>query len=60
MPSGDHRAVVLPVKGGRPEVNELDSRVPHPSDVALGGGAVLAVPVVGHEQDVLRLQVRVC
>merc|ERR1719233_2780191 len=56
----DNRAVVLPVEGGGPEVDELDPSVPHASDVPLGGGAVLAVPVVGHEQDVLRLQVRVC
>ena len=60
MSSRDNRAVVLPVEGCGPEVDELDPRVPHSSDVPLGGGAVLAVPVVGHEQDVLRLQVRVC
>ena len=33
--------------------------VPHPPQVALRGGAVLGAPVGGHEQDVLRLQVRV-
>ena len=60
MPSGYHRAVVFPVKGCRPKVDELHSGVPHAPDVPLGGRAVLAVPVVGYEQDVLRLQVRVC
>ena len=53
---GDDRAVVLPVEGGRAEVDELDPGVAHAPDVALGGGAVLAVPVRAHEQDVLRLQ----
>ena len=56
---GDDRAVVLPVEGGRAEVDELDPGVAHAPDVALGGGAVLAVPVRAHEQDVLRLQVGV-
>ena len=55
----DHGAVVLPVKGRRPEVNELDPGVAHAPDVALVGGAVLAVPVRAHKQDVLRLQVSV-
>ena len=56
---GDDRAVVLPVEGGRAEVDELDPGVAHAPDVALGRGAVLAVPVRAHEQDVLRLQVGV-
>lgn len=55
----DHGAVVLPVKGRRPEVDELDPGVAHAPDVALVGGAVLAVPVRAHKQDVLRLQVGV-
>lgn len=59
MSGGDDRAVVLPVEGGRAEVDELDPGVAHAPDVALGGGAVLAVPVRAHEQDVLRLQVGV-
>ena len=50
---------MLPVEGGRAEVDELDPGVAHAPDVALGGGAVLAVPVRAHEQDVLRLQVGV-
>ena len=59
MPGADHRAVMLPVEGRRPEVDELDPGVAHPPDVPLAGGAVLAVPVRAHKQDVLRLQVRV-
>jgi hypothetical protein len=51
--------MVLPVKSGRPKVNKLHSRVPHASDVPLGGGAVFAVPVVGYEQNIFRLQIRV-
>ena len=58
--SGGHNtAVVLPVESGRAEVDELHSRVSHPSDVPLIGGAVLAVPVLAHEQNVFRLQVSV-
>ena len=59
VPGGDHAAVVLPVERGRAEVDELDSGVPHPPDVPLVGGAVLAVPVLAHEQNVFRLQVSV-
>ena len=59
MARGNDAGVVLPVKGGRTEVNELDPGVPHPTDGALGGGAHLREPVAPHEQDVLRLQVRV-
>ena len=59
MSGADHGAVVLPVKGRRPEVDELDPGVAHAPDVALVGGAVLAVPVRAHKQDVLRLQVSV-
>ena len=44
---------------GESEVDELDSGVPHPPDVPLVGGAVLAVPVLAHEQNVFRLQVSV-
>ena len=58
--SGGHNtAVVLPVERGRAEVDELHSRVSHPSDVPLIGGAVFAVPVVADEQNVFRLQVSV-
>ena len=53
-------AVVLPVEGGRPKVDELDPGVPHAPDVPLGGGAILTVPIIGNKQDVLWLQVRVC
>ena len=56
---GDHTTVVLPVERRRAEVDELHSGVPHPPDVPLVGGAVLAVPVVVHKQNVLRLQVGV-
>ena len=59
MSGGHHAAVVLPVEGGGAEVNELHPRVSHPSDVPLVGGAVLAVPVVAYEQNVLGLQVGV-
>jgi len=51
--------VVLPVEGGGPEVDELDAGVAHAPHVALGGGAELGEPVLGHEEDVLRLEVRV-
>jgi hypothetical protein len=51
--------VVLPIKGGRPEVDQLDPGVPHAAEGALGGGAVLAGPVARHKQDVLGLQVSV-
>ena len=51
--------MVLPVERSRAEVNELHSGVPHPSDVPLIRGAVLAVPVVAYKQNVLRLQVGV-
>ena len=58
--SGGHNtAMVLPVEGGGAEVNELHSGVPHPSDVPLVRGAVLAVPVVADKQNVLGLQVGV-
>ena len=58
--SGGHNtAVMLPVERSRAEVNELHSGVPHPSDVPLVRGAVLAVPVVAYKQNVLRLQVGV-
>ena len=59
VPGGHHTAVVLPVESGRAEVNELHSGVPHPSDVPLVRGAVLAVPVVADKQNVLGLQVGV-
>ena len=59
MPGRHHAAVVLPVEGGGPEVDELDPGVPHPPDVPLVGGAVLAVPVRADEEDVLRLEVGV-
>ena len=54
-----HAGVVLPVEGGRPEVDELDPGVPHPAHRPLGGRADLRVPVCGHEEDVLGLEVRV-
>ena len=58
--SGWHNtAVVLPVERSRAEVNELHSGVPHPSDVPLIRGAVLAVPVVAYKQNVFGLQVGV-
>lgn len=58
--SGGHNtAVVLPVERGRAEVDELHSRVSHPSDVPLIRRAVLAVPVVAHKQNVFWLQVGV-
>ena len=58
--SGGHNtAVVLPVERGRAEVDELHSRISHPSDVPLIRRAVLAVPVVAHKQNVFWLQVGV-
>ena len=55
-----HAAVVLPLEGGRPKVDEFDACVAHPSDgFALVHDGVVQVPVVRHEQHVLRLQVRV-
>jgi hypothetical protein len=51
--------MVLPVEGGGPEVDEFDARVAHAPYVALGGGAELGEPVLGHEEDVLWLEVRV-
>ena len=59
MAGRHHAAVVLPVEGGRPEVDEFDPRVAHPAYVPLAGWTVVARPVLCHEQDVLRLQVRV-
>ena len=59
VPGGHNTAVVLPVERSRAEVNELHSGVPHPSDVPLVRGAVLAVPVVADKQNVLGLQVGV-
>ena len=59
MPGADHGAVVLPVKGRRPEVDELDPGVAHAPYVPLAGRAELRVPVRAHKQDILRLQVRV-
>ena len=59
VPGRHHAAVVLPVEGGGPEVDELDPGVPHPPDVPLVGGAVLAVPVRADEEDVLWLEVGV-
>ena len=51
--------MVLPVKGGRAKVDQLDARVAHPAHVPFARRAVLRAPVGGDEQDVLRLQVRV-
>ena len=59
MPRRHDAGVVLPVKGRRAKVDELDAGVAHSPYVSLGGWAELGVPVRGHEQDVLRLQVRV-
>ena len=59
MSRGHNTAVMLPVERSRAEVNELHSGVPHPSDVPLVRGAVLAVPVVAHKQNVFWLQVGV-
>ena len=59
MPRRDDAAVVLPVEGGRAEVDQLHPGVPHPPEVALRRRAVLRAPVGRDEQDVLRLQVGV-
>lgn len=59
MSGGHYTTVVLPIKGGGSKVYELDPCVPHSSYGSLGEGAVLAVPVTRHEQDVLGLQVSV-
>ena len=50
---------MLPVKGGRAKVDQLDARVAHPAHVPFARRAVLRAPVGRDEQDVLRLQVRV-
>ena len=55
----DHAGVVLPVKRGGAEVNQLDPGVSHPPDVLLGRGTILREPVIGHKQNVLRLQISV-
>ena len=54
---GHHARVVLPVEGGRPEVDQFNPRVAHPAHRALGGGAHLGEPVTSDEQDVLRFEV---
>ena len=59
VPGADHRAVVLPVEGRWPEVDQLDPGVAHAPDVPLVGRAVVADPVRAHKQDILGLQVRV-
>ena len=59
VPRRDDAAVVLPVEGGRAEVDQLDPGVPHSTEVALRRRAVLRAPVGRDEQDVLRLQVGV-
>ena len=59
MTGGHHAGVVLPVEGGGPKVDEFDAGVAHAANGPLRGRADLRVPVCGHEQDVLRLQVRV-
>jgi hypothetical protein len=59
VPRRHHARMVLPVEGGGPEVDEFDARVTHAPYVTLGGGAELGEPVLGHEEDVLRLEVRV-
>lgn len=59
MARAHHAAVVLPVEGGRPKVDQLDPGVSHPAEGPLGGRAILAGPVVADKQDVFRLQVRV-
>lgn len=60
VPGADHRAVVLPLEGGGPEVDQFDSGIAHSADgFALVEDGVVQVPIVGHEQHVLGLQVRV-
>jgi len=55
VPGTHHTAVMLPVKGCRPKVDQLDSCVSHASYCALRRRTVLAVPFAGDEQNVLRL-----
>ena len=59
VPGGDDLAVVLPVEGGRPEVDEPDLGALHLPHVLPLAGVVGDLPVRAGEQDVLRLQVRV-
>ena len=59
VPRGDDLAVVLPVEGGRPEVDEPDLGALHLPHVLPLAGVVGDLPVRAREQDVLRLEVRV-
>ena len=60
VPGRDHTAMMLPVESGRTKINQFHPCVPHASNVPLGSGTVLSVPIIGHKQNILRLQVRVC
>ena len=62
------RRVMLPLERRRPEVDQLDASVSHASHRLLDDGRrrrsrrncdALDVPVVGHEEDVFRLEVGV-
>ena len=62
LPSGNNCAVVLPVKGCRTKVNQLNPGVSHPSDWLLALGTRswrLQIPIIGDKEDIFRFEVSV-